>query len=214
MVGKVKKLLLFILMCMLFNINLVKAEGCNTEEINRLKELSENIFVDVDFNYEAAEAGLINSNYVTIQGLPNELYIYTDDLSVLFTSDQQDESGMITRIVKDGVTKLNVYSNTCPNEIIRTIKLTLNTYNPYSKYEECEGIDGNDLDVCDEFYDKNISEEQFLEEVEKYKEVTKSNNILKDENKILKILIPIIGALVIILIIVVIRKKIKDNRLD
>ena len=212
MMNIAKKILFFIMMVILFNINSVKAEECSEERIKELQKIADNIFVDVEFDYESADAGIYNSNYVMIQGLTNDLYIYTDDSSVLFTIDQQNEKGVISRIVKDNVSKLYVYSQSCPNTILKKIDISLNRFNQYSEYEECKGEVGKELDICDEFYDKEISEKEFYEEIEKYEE-NKKNNILK-KNNIFKILIPIVGVIVIILTIIIVVKKIKDNRLD
>lgn len=204
------KKMLFIILMFAF-INITYAEECTENKIKELKEKADNINVDVEFDYNSADAGVRNMSYVTVQGLTNDLYVYANDLSVLFLKSHENESGEITKLVTDRVKSLHVYSNICPNQIIKKISLTLNTYNPYSAYEECKDISGEELKVCDKFYDENISEKEFYKEIEDYKSKNKIDNIIKNNNKIWLLLIPIVLAVIILIVII---KKIKDNRLD
>lgn len=204
------KKMLFIILMFTF-MNTAYADECTENKLKELQQLADNINVDVEFDYNSAEAGVRNMSYVTVQGLTNDFYVYADDLSVLFLKSQENEVGAITKLVSDGVKTLHVYSNICPNQIIKKISLTLNTYNPYSAYEECKDISGEELKVCDKFYEKNISEKEFYKEIEEYKSKNKINNIIKKNDKIWLLLIPLTLAIIILIIIL---KRIKDNRLD
>ena len=138
------KKMLFIILMFTF-INVAYADECAENKLKELQQQAEQITINVEFDYNSADAGIRNMSYVTVQGLTNDFYVYADDLSVLFLKSHENESGEITKLVTSKVNSLYIYSNICPNQIIRKIPLTLNTYNPYSSYEECQDISGEEV---------------------------------------------------------------------
>lgn len=208
-----KYVVVFILMFCIFPFNYVWAE-CTDEEISDLKDLADMVQIDVEFDYDAIEYGFFDRNIVTVQNLPNDLYIRSSDNAIgIFSIEAVD--GIITEKVDSSTTELRVYSNMCENIILRKIKLDAKAYNLYSDSELCEGIDGDDLDVCDEFYDDYISQEEFEKKVNDYK--NKKNSVSeKVKNSLSDYYLYILGGvilLILIIILLIIRNR-KRSKLD
>lgn len=204
---------LFVLTLFMFSFHSVLADECTKEQLNNLKALANNVQVNVEFDVEAVESGFYDENIVTVQNLDSDLYLLSRDYSVgFYYTDNID--GIITMTVGSDIETLNVYSKTCPDVVLREIKLSTKSYNVYALYEECDGIDGEDLDVCSEYYDGEISYDEFVRKVNKYKEQQSGDAINLDDS------IPsyyfIIGAAILVVVVIVVFGVIrrKRNRLD
>lgn len=198
----------------MFQIHSVYAEGCTDSQITNLKELANTIQVDVEFDRDSVAVGVYNNNIVTIQNLSDDLYMMSKDYSIgIFPEDVVD--GVITKNLASSTDTFQVYSVTCPNTVLRTIKLSMKQYNEYVDYEECDGIDGDELDVCGEFYETNISYEQFVKKVNDYKnkQQSLSNQVKEGFEKYYPIVIGI-GMLLIIFVVVFVVIKRKRGKLD
>lgn len=209
---------LFILIgifCFLFQNTEVYASECTSQEIDKYKALANVIQISTEFDKASVDFGIYGNNIVTIQGMDKELYILSKDETEGFFHDDMID-GVINATIPSGVDTLYVYASKCPSEKLRTIKLSLKKYNYYADYKECEGISGEELDVCDEYYGSSISYEEFLKEIENYKK--RNNKLTADEaNDFLGkygIYIVISISLFVILVIIFIIRKIKRGRLD
>lgn len=205
---------LFVVGVLFFQIQFVEAE-CSNQEITDLKKAAEAITMNSEFDRESVTFGVYDNYVVTVQGLMDNMYILSKDQSVGFYPENAVD-GVITNHISSVTDEFRVYSSACPDVNLRTIKLSMKLYNMYSDYEECEGISGDELDVCGEFYDGNISYEQFIKKVEEYKNGSSSlssggiGNFFKDY----AIYIGLgLGALLVVIIVLILIRR-KRNRLD
>lgn len=205
------KKILFIIFMFAF-MNVTYAEECTEEKLKELKQIADNIVIDTEFDDRYIETQMYSFNLITIQGLKEDFYIYSKDMSILYEY-KDNIDGKIEDTITSDIEELYVYSDICPNEVIRKIKLSLKTYNPYSQYEECEGISGDELDVCDRYYDKILSEDEFIEKINEYKNNNKTGT--KETNKGNKtIYLIIIGSVVVISLVIALIVRRKRNILD
>lgn len=211
---------LFIIIFMIFSyiafIPICKADECDT---NRLKELAKMVDVTSEIDYDSVSLGIFGANIVTISGLSEELFAITDDGSVGFYFDE-GEVGSVIRRVDSGVEKIKIYSVKCPDTLLRTIDLTLKQYNPFSTYTECNGLEDK-IDVCFEYLDKNITYEEFIKQINKYKNDNNINSKVDEtEDNILDILkenlvlVVIAGFVIIGVVVFFIVYRAKKKRLD
>lgn len=206
----------FIIVLFFFQIPLVWAEDCSQDEIQRLKALAETIQMDSEFAYDDVVLGIYGNNIVTVQGLTDELYIISKDQSTGFFPEEIYD-GKIVKYVHSGLKTFEVYPNKCYSDtVLRTINLDLKRYNQYANYEECDGIDGNELDVCDEFYEGNITYNQFINKVNKYKEKKSFISEEKVDDFVDDYIIYIVigGVLLILIIIGFIIRNRRRSKLD
>ena len=209
--GKIK-FLFIIIFSFFINLSTIKAETCSPEKLNELKQKAENIEVTTEFVYDDVDLGIYNNYHITIAGLTDDLYIYTDDYGKVYNINDMI-NGIIIDIINTGVKSLNIYSSHCDeNQIISTINLNLLEYNKYATYEECENISGEQLDVCDKFYEGDLTYSVFQRKVEKYKN-SKKNTIIPETNN-LTIYGIVAGIVLIITIIVILIIRYKKNKLD
>ena len=208
-----KKILFLVMMFSFFNV--VSADECSVEKINQYKELAKNITVDTEFDDRYTYLQEYETNHITINGLSEGFYLQSKNLEHLYEYEDVID-GIITSDITSEVKKLYVYNENCPNQILKEIKLELKKYNAYADYEECEGISGEELDVCGEFYSKNITETEFQRRVKEYKDSLKKEpleKIEKDNKNYIYIGI-VVGIVVLIALVVTIIIKRKKNRLD
>lgn len=199
------------------------AENCDSATLNDLKALAEKVNVSVTYDEEALNDRGVNESKVTVTGiLSNDIYAMTRDGSSLFTFDDNVD-GSIVETVTTLSDELDIYSDLCPGKVLRKIPLSLKKYNKYYESEECAGIKDGELDVCNKYYDGDLTEEQFKAKVNKYK-----NNVVvaeEDANKLSVsnfisnvkdnlVVVIIIGVVIIGVIGFLIYKRYKDNILE
>ncbi len=213
-----KKLrLLFFLMCLFMALSYnVKAEDkCSNEKIAELKKHVESVSAVSEFYENGVNMGKFDSNLVTVYGIPEGFYATNKSSSVIFN---YNEEGSETKIVDYSFGDLNVYSDSCNNTILKTIKLDLKELNAYYDYEECRGIQDK-VDVCSRFYNTDdISYSVFVRKVNDYKN---GNVTVKEEkfdiNTFIKdnlFIIIGIGVVILAIVIFLIANNIKKNKLD
>ena len=214
--------IIFISLFILGNINVNAANTCTSEELNRLKELANN--VEIKYDYEIVDVG----NYADIDyifkvnnfdiNLKIKLEVNGSLEDKIYTYSNQSE--LHEMYFKDGE-KVNfkIYSYTldnCIDKLLRTISIKLPYYNQYYYYnkEKCENY--KDSKYCSEFLEKKINLSD--EEIDKLLE-----NEVKNENKEKKIkwlnisykyfifiAIGILISLIVIVSIIIVRKRKKD----
>ena len=141
-------------------------------------------------------------------------YIYTKNRNKLY-----EYKNNVNGIIKDKITKneekMYVFNDICPNKIIREINLKLKKYNEYANSIECEGISGDELDVCDENYSKDITFNEFVAIVNDYKRKKENNNEQIITKKNYKYIIwGIVGIILFVVIIILLNNRRKKNILD
>ncbi len=188
-----KKLILILFLSLfMFNIKAI----CNDES---LSEWATN--VQVEFTKDSRTSSDITEG--------EELYAYflsisspRDDIKLIVIDGKGNKAeaknydslniygvGCFTDLKEETYT-LEVYGNdnsACPNELLKTLKYTVEPYNYFTKTEYCEKYPEHDL--CQTYTDKtqNITEEEFKEELKEY-----DNQIQSQEwsfNRILKTII-------------------------
>lgn len=207
-----KILLIVIILFQIPFIN-VNAEECSEEKISNLKEFSNAINMTSEFDKDSVVLGIYNNNIVTVQGLTEDLYVVSEDESVgIYYDDLFD--GVAVEVVDSLTNKFYVYSYSCPGVVLRTINLSTKRYNIYADYEECDGIEEGELDVCDEFYDGDISYDEFIKKINDYKKkqaaISDIDNVV--DNNYIYVIVGVVILLAVIVMIIIYRKK--RNRLD
>ena len=194
----------------------VKAE-CSAEKINDLKKIADNITAVSQYDEENAKVGNYGYNIITIYGLIDGFYATNRDQTVIFNySDSID--GSVSETVSSDFGKLNIFSNSCPNQVLKSIDLDLKKLNLYYDSSECSDIQ-DEIDVCSRFYNSDkLSYNSFLKEVNEYKEKTINKKTKKNDliSFIMNnILIISIGAFIVFIgCIYLVIHNVKKNRLD
>ena len=205
----------FVVLLML-SFNVYAEDKCSDNKISELKKQIAKVSMVSQFDDEGIEDGIFGRYIVTLYELPQKFYVRSEDQSVLFTFDDLNE-GSASKYIDYSVNKFNIFSSECPGQSLKKITLDLKKYNIYYGYNECDGIEEGELDVCNKFYDKDITYSQFVKAVEKYKSeknvgvTTKSNSFLKDNFVIISVLA---GAFIFILIIILFIVNARKNKLD
>ena len=99
---------------------------------------------------------------------------------------------------------------------MRKVEVVLPVYNFFSTYDECKGINENDLKVCNKFLDDNITYEDFIKNINEYKNKIDKNKGAKEESLITKYkyVFIIVGVVFVITIIFILIRNHKRNVLD
>ncbi len=158
----------------------------NQELLKKYIEQAENVKVKyiLDEEYTDTNGNQVNGMFkLEITGLTNELtvrlfgaeeyYYYLEDDGV---------DGIITITgVESGIKKIGIYYQ--QYALVKTISVNIPKYNYYSERIECEGISGEELDVCGKWYEYELNESTFLYKVNKYKESQDKLEEEKEKNK-------------------------------
>ncbi len=207
MVKIFRYLFIFIL---LLPINYIYADVCDSNDIERLKELANH--VEINYSYDQSEPQYDGENYnksynlynISIYNLVDDIYIVNDNEDVFRVSDAVN--GIITDYAFAGNRNYYVYSTNCEGILLRTIRLDLKKFNVYSEYDECKGLEGK-VYVCDKWYQGNLDYATFISEIEKYK---KDNDSGVNDHSNNSYYIFIIGGVLLViffLVFVFIRRK-------
>ena len=196
--------LVIITLLFIFNINCVKAETCDNADIERLKQLAN--MVDISYEWYYNDYYNYGSYDVNIYNITDELYIVDEDKNEYRYSDV-NESGFIYDSANDGTTTYKVYSASC-NKKLRSITVDLPKFNFYAYYDECEGISGDELDVCDEWYSGDLDYNTFISKVEQYNN-SEDNNERKNIFQKYYLHIIVVGVVILVLVtaFVILRRK-------
>ncbi len=187
-----KKKLLFLFFTLMFvSLTNVKAD-CSDARTLELSSLANNVNVGMEKElravdeYTAYETGekvkdVFPAFYVTVYNL-------TKDLNVAITREETQKTGYLTYkdidedgvlyidagvadMVKNFTVKIRSNDSNCKNKVLKTVTVTTPMYNLNSQYDVCK--DNMDFNMCKEFTTvdySDITQDQFHEELEKYKE--------------------------------------------
>lgn len=200
----------------MFSSGVIAEEKCSDSKINELKKQVDVVSGVSQYDEVNASYGVFNKYIVTVYALPKGFYVRDKGQSVLFLYDEVVD-GAVSEVVSYDIGDLYVYSDECPNQSLKKLDLNLKKYNIYHDYEECKGIDEGELDVCNKFYDKDLTYDQVVRAVEKYKSQKDSNIITKNASFIednIVIIGVVCGVVLLIIIVLVLINHAKKNRLD
>lgn len=157
----------------------------NQELLKKYIEQAENVKVKyiLDEEYTDTNGNQVNGMFkLEITGLTDDLKIRVlGTEEYYYTSDAID--GIITITgVESGIKKIGVYYRKYVT-LVKTISVNIPKYNYYSERIECEGISGEELDVCGKWYEYELNESTFLYKVNKYKESQEKLEEEKEKNK-------------------------------
>lgn len=218
--GALLRKVLFATLCLLLfiiNVDIVNASSCDSADIERLKVLASNVTYNSDYIGDTDEDVSIQTYNVSFVGLNDELYVAN-----VYGGMRVDSDSQVIQL-QSGTTTLEVYSRNCNNKRLKTITIELPKYNVYSIYSECDNIPDEELDVCNPWYQGNITYESFEKDIDNYNLEKKIE--LEEKNKTFfdklydffisyyYIVIPVILILIIIFILLVIRRH-RKNILD
>ena len=212
-----KKLFLIVLsMVVMFSFNMLLKADCNNEELNEWATTIKGEFIV----NEKVDSTMFDAAYfVTVSPMRDDIKIKVTDASGVSAYGQKyvgSETnvygvGCYTNLEPEKY-KIQVYGDSnslCPNELLRTLEVTVPRYNEMSKAEKCK--DNKDIEICKTFTNstENMTEEEFKKELdEQTKKNVVSNSILLKILKVIKeYLIYILIPFILVSIIYIVRVK-------
>ena len=163
------KYIVFTLLFIFINVFCVHA-SCTSEEISTLKEETKNIKITYKHlgKVEIEDTDEVYYNYFKLSAVN-----LSDDFYVMLSKNTNKFvpiDGKIETTVYSGNWDFHIYSNKC-EEKINTIDVFIPTFNVYSLDPLCEGIDGEDFELCGKYYEYNIEYSDFIQRVTRYREI-------------------------------------------
>ena len=199
----------------------VEAATCTTQDKNALREEAKQMKIipvmEIDEKLEDVYYKISINNW------NKDFYLIDKDGTKYYYPEDYDIENVYGYYKPGSVQTFKVYARygtKCAFEHLTTIRVTFEHYNQYYSSPICEGIES--YKMCQRTYSGTFeSYQQFEEEVKKYKDsLNEKNNdekkqtiiekfiaYIKDEPRIL-----IVGAVLIVLIIVITVKRVKDNK--
>lgn len=176
----------------------VYAEECSNDKINELKEMAKS----VQISYEHDESGASNNDekynkskrnddgfevqsgdmQINIAGFIKEIYIKDETNKRTFNYEDADNGILVLHYERYGSFNFNVYSNECKDIKLRSIYVRVPRYNIYNTDPYCEGISGEELAVCGEYYENDLDFEEFEKKALEYK-AKKAKEAEEEERK-------------------------------
>ena len=200
------------------NFKVQAVTECTQDEMNRLKELANNVEFTYEYRIDETNPGegdyWVKIPMYTIKAinLHDDLEVKTiSDFPVEFTktTPQYDNfmNGEIVRIQFIAYTP-----NLCSGQTVLTKTIKLPYFNLYSLRDECK--DNPDFKYCSEYGNYNITDEEFQSELEKYN--TKGIDKVKEKatNFLKEYWVYLASGLGIIILITIITIIIKKHRRD
>lgn len=198
--------LLIILFLLFLNLDVFAIDSCTTSEMQRLKELANNVNFIAEIDYETVENMKIEeekfvSAFYDIKVLnpSSELKIYYEIGGYKY----EVEDNFIESI-EEGEIKFYIYAytaNLCVDELIMTKTVELKKLNSYYYYNKEKCQEYSDFKYCQEFYDNDLSFEEIEEEFNEYLKGNSSNSIFSTRSNY-KLYIFIVSILVISIVVV------------
>lgn len=179
------KKFIFILLLAFSFANMIKAE-CDDKTISNLKLQASNIGINYehidDLYSEDFDLKIVNLFDVHVMGLTSDMYILVEHDSIVDTYEYSNVVDGVLKIEKvDGGQSLNivVYSTEC-NEKLKTFNITIPYYNSYYDSEQCAKYPN--ANVCNEFYEYEMTYEKFNKGISDYINKLNDNNEKNNQN--------------------------------
>lgn len=219
------KYILFTFLILSFGTLFVSAD-CTKEELEELKNEANKIKATYKHLGAVEAEGEVNEyNHFTItfKNVNEDFYI-SDIYDFKYNLNENDN--LISFSITTGKYDFYVVSKKCDVQI-KKINVKIPMFNSYSLDPLCEGIDGEDFELCGKYYNSNyeISYDTFKRKVEEYRRTHKIKNEKDNDtkekisikvilNKMLDFitnyqlyLVIFLGTLLMILIIMIIIKR-------
>lgn len=192
------KYIIIVITMFLLTTNIVHAEQCDTQDIERLKGLANKI--EVSYKYIGDSAGEDKNTFkITFTNINDELSI-THNEGGDFKTKGKSKLSFKTPYTSD---EYLVYSSVCDAEL-RYLKMDLSDYNEYAFINECDGITGEKLKLCDVNYKNKLSYEKAKQIIEDYR----NEHPVGILEKIIKYSPVILISIAVIVVTIIIIKKI------
>lgn len=203
-----KKVLLIFVFCLGILQVPVYADVCTDDEMETLEALADKVEISKEFSLsEVGRHGFDLNAY----NLNNKLYIQMPNGLQVLTKQSQNYLGRFWQGQEFEVYIYASENSNCGDELLRTMKITLEKYNEYFSREECKTH--QNLDICKQWTDtEKITEEEFLKLI---KEANQKDNEDENSNAIIELIkdnaIYIFGAVTLIIGLIIIVKKQRDK---
>lgn len=218
-----KRNVLFVLLLFFVNISFVYAD-CTDEEKKTFREISSNVTIDNSFDYATKTYTLVinlvdDSKYDINLNNRNDSIIDCSVKDSVYTCTGFKSGDYDFTI--DGIT------DTC-DITLKRINVKLPKYNKYYEQDICDGY--HYLDVCSEFFDRDITEDELINILSSYDKKDDDDDLeQKDEKKdsflddvvnflisyYIEIIVVIVFIVLLILtIIMIVRSSKKRRRLE
>jgi hypothetical protein len=200
--------------------NFVEAEMCDANYLKNLNELADNVYVsyeyvdnkfdlyhDLNGNFKMPDEVVSDRYFVNVDLISDDLYLVLAGKKYYY--EAWSDKGIFL-VVGSGKLELDIHSSKCWDKKIKTIRLDLPKFNVYSYRDECKIVADKELEVCDPWYQGNITDESFLEVIDEYLPKEKSAMVKILDFISHNIFYIVLGILIIvggIVSIVIYRKK-------
>lgn len=185
--GNVKNKIVAVLLILTFFLlpsSISASIFCTYDTKSYLKKMASNINLSYDY-VEQEEKAIFK---ITFSNVYKEFYLKEVKTGQVYYPDTtKDLSEIEVNNYNSGKSyQFEVYTNRvdCEDEILATFYASLPYYNPYYKEDVCTNLN---YELCSKWSQHNLSKEQFIENVTKYKESLKQEEIeipLEEENKL------------------------------
>lgn len=160
------KYLIFTLVLLLTTYNNVYAASCDSNDINRLREIANNVNVSYAFNdnaYDSDGEKIYDSFFLEISGVTNEIYFYLDDASSenYITYNKTNNGIYVYKNFPSGRYKWYIASSNCGN-VLRNEDINILSFNVNSLDERCKDEKYSKEDVCDPWYQGDETLDDFI----------------------------------------------------
>ncbi len=222
---KVKYLIPILIFFIVVNVKAI--DSCTTEEMNRLKELANNVKFKTDYEINPIEIinddgkkiiNDVNVSYKIKIINDNENLKYFYKLSSQKEKKQVSSNDLANMSFPDGEKlEISIYSytiNLCTNELLKTESIDLPTYNIYYYLNQDKCKNNPDFKYCKEFMNVELSPDEIEKQFDKYleeKNIIQASNFLKEN--IIYILIGVIAIITSLIFGLKIFKK-RKKKLD
>lgn len=190
---------IFLILMFFISINNAEAKVCYSEEIPLLKEISKQVKISYEYNYDKYDnlGNKIYDNFnIIIENLNNDVYIKLQNDTIYYEYKDSNDGGIVINDYKPGYYIFEIRSSKCSAKL-STVSLKIPKYNRYADDERCKNVNSDVVKYCDEWYQESFSEETFSKAIENY------NNSIEDKANVKNSLLRYILFIVIFIIFIV-----------
>ncbi len=205
------RFVVFFCLAFLFMNQCVFAAYCGKDDFERIKNVANDISIEYSLREDSDVKGMYD---IIVTGLTSELYIKETSHDIVIAYDGTDNGTYILEGISGDNYTFEIYYERCASTLVRTITLNVPKYNSLSESPLCDGISGEDLDVCDEWYQGDLDEDKFNESIEEYNKNLQKEQIEETFNKVIEFfkgnfiyMISAIAIVAAIIIVIYIKKK-------
>lgn len=192
---------------MFLNINMIDAEMCDAADFQKMKELSKMISANYHYVGDIYYSGNYQFYEISFDfnGLDDQVFISE------YKSENKVSNGGEKLYVESGKKTFYVYYTNCMGRKLHSFQVDLPKFNMYSITEACNSY-AKELDVCDKWYQGNLSTDRFNEIVAEYYDLKVEAEKSFIEKNFVFIVVGVGITIFILLVFIIIR--VRRNRLD